>query len=215
LRQPGYGTGAYTVSSLTLSALYDSRDSTINPYRGFYGNLDYRISPTWLGSSKASSLLFGEFRAYVPLSDDSPRNVLAFWVLAQGVVTGDMPYLALPSTAWDATSVTGRGFIQGRFRGPAEVYGEVECGNRHGSTRFLDGPHPALQERNHFGVAALGSPGQPDEGASQPLPPPGHEQHPHLEEVHSLEDDGVLSTVLREGVLVTHGWSVQWQRGAS
>jgi hypothetical protein len=122
----GYGTGAYTVSSLSLSALYDSRDSTINAYRGFYGNLDYRISPTWLGSSKASSLLFGEFRAYVPLSDDSPRNVLAFWVLAQGVVTGDMPYLALPSTAWDATSVTGRGFIQGRFRGPAEVYGEVE-----------------------------------------------------------------------------------------
>jgi hypothetical protein len=27
---------------------------------------------------------------------------------------------------WDAAGTTGRGYVQGRFRGPAEVYAEVE-----------------------------------------------------------------------------------------
>ncbi len=37
-----------------------------------------------------------------------------------------MPYLALPAIGWDARNRSGRGFIQGRFRGTAELYGEVE-----------------------------------------------------------------------------------------
>jgi Omp85 superfamily domain len=122
----GFKPGSYTVSSASVSLLYDSRDSTVNPYRGVYATLDYRISPTFLGSSKASSLLYSEVRHYVGLSRSVPRNVLAIWVLAQGVLTGDVPYLALPSEAWDAKNATGRGYPQGRFRGPSEIYGEVE-----------------------------------------------------------------------------------------
>ena len=122
----GFTPNHYTVSSVSLSVLYDSRDSTINPYRGMYATLDYRISPTFLGSSKGSSLLYGEYRRYVGLSRAVPRNVLALWFLAQGVLTGDVPYLALPSEGWDAKNATGRGFPQGRFRGPSEIYGEAE-----------------------------------------------------------------------------------------
>ncbi|OGX83481.1 hypothetical protein [Hymenobacter coccineus] len=36
------------------------------------------------------------------------------------------PYLDLPATGWDTHSVTGRGYIQGRFRGPGLLYGEAE-----------------------------------------------------------------------------------------
>jgi hypothetical protein len=67
-----------------------------------------------------------DFRAYLGLSDAVPRNVLAFWVLASGVTSGVQPYLTLPSVGWDAAGTTGRGYVQGRFRGPAEVYAEVE-----------------------------------------------------------------------------------------
>lgn len=122
----GFTPNTYTVSSASLSLLYDDRDSTINPYQGTYATLDYRISPTFLGSSRGSSLLYGEVRHYVGLSSAIPRNVLALWVLAQGVTTGEVPYLALPAEGWDAKNATGRGYVQGRFRGPAEVYAEAE-----------------------------------------------------------------------------------------
>ena len=122
----GFTPEAYTVSSVSLTALYDDRDSTINPYRGTYASLDYRMSPAWLGSSKSSTHLYGEARHYFSLSRAVPRNVLAVWVLGQTVFTGDVPYLALPAEGWDAKNATGRGFVQGRFRGPTELYAEAE-----------------------------------------------------------------------------------------
>lgn len=135
----GFDTAEYTVSGLSLDALYDSRDSTINAYRGTYGHAAFRFNPTWLGSSQASTLLYGEFRAYVGLCDEVPRNVLAFWLIAQGVTGGHLPYLALPSITWDARSTTGRGYVQGRFRGTAEVYGEAEWRFRLSRDGFLGG----------------------------------------------------------------------------
>jgi len=41
-------------------------------------------------------------------------------------VTGNPPYLGLPAVGWDARNRTGRGYVQGRFRGTAEIYAEVE-----------------------------------------------------------------------------------------
>ena len=158
----GFGSGAYSVSSVSLSVLYDSRDSTINPYRGLYANLDYRISPTFLGSSKASSLLYGEVRGYVGLSRAVPRNVLAFWLLAQGVLTGDVPYLALPSTAWDAKNATGRGYVQGRFRGPAEVYGEAELRFRITSNGLVGGT--VFASARTFSRPSISIPGYQNQG---------------------------------------------------
>jgi Omp85 superfamily domain len=122
----GFGTKAYNTSGLNLNVLYDSRDSTINAYRGVYASLSYQWNPTWFGSSKDSSLLTAEFRSYLGLSSSVPRNVLAFWVVAQGQVSGALPYLALPSIGWDQKNRTGRGWVQGRFRGTAEVYAEAE-----------------------------------------------------------------------------------------
>jgi hypothetical protein len=121
-----FPTGAYTASGVSLNVLWDSRDSTINPYRGSYASLAYQWTPEFLGSSKTASLLIGEYRTYISLSAAVPRNVLAFWVLGQTTVSGTLPYLALPAIGWDARNRTGRGYVQGRFRGTAEVYAEVE-----------------------------------------------------------------------------------------
>jgi hypothetical protein len=122
----GFDPGEYTLSGVTLNAVYDSRDSNINAYRGMYAQLAFGGFPTWLGSSQASTMVGVDFRAYLGLSDAVPRNVLAFWVLASGVTSGAQPYLTLPSVGWDAAGTTGRGYVQGRFRGPAAVYAEVE-----------------------------------------------------------------------------------------
>ena len=52
----GFDPNQYTVSGVAASALFDSRDSTINPYRGFYANLSFAWNPTWLGSSQGSTV---------------------------------------------------------------------------------------------------------------------------------------------------------------
>ena len=135
----GFDPSAYTLSGVSVDVLYDSRDSTINPYRGLYAHLGYAVYPTWLGSSQTSTQLGAEFRAYVGLSDDVPRNVLAFWVIASGVTSGSQPYMALPSVGWDAKGTTGRGYVQGRFRGPSVVYAEAEWRFRITDNGFLGG----------------------------------------------------------------------------
>jgi hypothetical protein len=122
----GFDPNQYTLSGVTLNAVYDSRDSTINTYRGMYAQLFFGGFPTWLGSSQGSSMVGADLRAYVGLSDNVPRNVLAFWVLAAGVTSGHQPYLTLPSLGWDAAGTTGRGYVQGRWRGTASVYAEAE-----------------------------------------------------------------------------------------
>ncbi|HET8725080.1 MAG TPA: BamA/TamA family outer membrane protein [Anaeromyxobacteraceae bacterium] len=122
----GFDPSAYTLSGLTLNAVYDNRDSTINAYRGIFARAAVGGFPTWLGSSQGSTMVAGELRAYLGLSDAVPRNVLAFWVLASGVTSGHVPYLALPSLGWDAAGTTGRGYVQGRFRGTSVVYAEAE-----------------------------------------------------------------------------------------
>jgi len=78
----GFGTKAYNTSGLSLNVLYDTRDSTINAYKGIYASLSYQWNPTWFGSSKDSSILTAEFRTYIGLSSAVPRNVLAFWFVA-------------------------------------------------------------------------------------------------------------------------------------
>src|SRR5215467_13156708 len=122
----GFSTGAYTVSGVSMNVAFDNRDSTINAYRGYYASLSYQWNPTFLGSNRNSSLISGEARAYLGLSSAVPRNVIAFWVIAQGVLTGTVPYLALPAIGWDARNRSGRGYVQGRLRGTAEFYVEAE-----------------------------------------------------------------------------------------
>jgi outer membrane protein assembly factor BamA len=60
----GSNPGAYNTSGPSLNIVWDSRDSTINPYRGIYAALTYQWYPHWLGSAQDASLFYGEFRGY-------------------------------------------------------------------------------------------------------------------------------------------------------
>jgi hypothetical protein len=135
----GFNPHEYTNSGVALAVLWDDRDSTINPYRGFYAALELTGYPTWLGSSRGASVLQAEFRAYVGMNAAVPRNVLAFWAYFRGVTSGVLPYLALPSIGWDARNRIGRGYIQGRFRGPQQAYLEAEWRFRITNNGFLGG----------------------------------------------------------------------------
>lgn len=106
--------------------MYDTRDSTISAYHGLFLSGSVRAYPKALGSSQDATSVQGEARTYLSLSREVPRNVLAFWLMGSGVTSGHLPYLALPSIGWDFANRTGRGYVQGRFRGDAELYGEVE-----------------------------------------------------------------------------------------
>jgi len=52
--------------------------------------------------------------------------VIALWNYDWIILNGNPAYLDLPSTQWDSNSATGRGYIQGRFRGAQMVYLEGE-----------------------------------------------------------------------------------------
>ena len=51
---------------------------------------------------------------------------MAFWSWNEFTYGGKVPYFDLPSVGWDEYSNTGRGFIQGRFRGIDIIYLEGE-----------------------------------------------------------------------------------------
>ncbi len=121
-----YGPDNETTSSgFTLNALYDTRDNSINPYKGFYANAAYRDNLKFMGSDGNWQSLILDVRKYFQFPSHS-RNVIAFWSYDWLVLKGKPPYLDLPATNWDTYSSTGRGYIQGRFRGDEMVDLESE-----------------------------------------------------------------------------------------
>jgi hypothetical protein len=114
----------YAAIGLTGKLLYDSRDNAINAYSGTYLDFGFRVNGTFLGSNKNSSLLLLEARKYQKLG--SANNLLAFWLIGNFRLTGSIPYLALPAIGWDTYNRSGRGYLQGRFRGENMVYAESE-----------------------------------------------------------------------------------------
>jgi hypothetical protein len=121
-----YGKSSRSVASgLTFNILHDSRDNSINPSSGWYGSLQYRNSNKWLGSTANWRSLILDLRKYVNFPYGS-KNVLAFWSYNWVVLNGRPAYLNLPSSSWDSNSATGRGYIQGRFRGAQMFYLESE-----------------------------------------------------------------------------------------
>jgi hypothetical protein len=109
----------------TLNGLYDSRDNSIYPEKGFYASFQFRDNVTWLGSTSSWQSVTIDVRKYFQLPEGSD-NILAFWNYDWLILNGKPGYLDLPSNQWDAYSSTGRGYIQGRFRGAREIYGETE-----------------------------------------------------------------------------------------
>lgn len=122
----GYNPEAYMLSGLSTNLVYDSRDNQANPYKGFYANINYRYNFTFLGSDQTCSELWLEFRTYLKLSKQTPRHMIGFWVFGDFNLTGHMPYLTLPYLGGDQRARSGRGYINGRFRGRNLIYGEVE-----------------------------------------------------------------------------------------
>lgn len=121
-----YGLPPKSISSgLVVNALYDSRKNSINPLSGFYANARYRNNLKILGSDTHWESLVLEFRKYINFPRGS-RNTLAFWDFNWLTLYGKPPYLDLPSTSWDPSNNTGRGYIQGRFRSPNMLYFESE-----------------------------------------------------------------------------------------
>lgn len=121
-----YGLAPVSVSSgLNVNVLYDNRDNSINPDRGAYLSVLYRPSFTFMGSDQNWQSLRVDLRKYIRFPANS-GNVLAFWSFNWLTLAGSPPYLDLPSTGWDPYNNSGRGYIQGRFRGKNMLYLETE-----------------------------------------------------------------------------------------
>jgi outer membrane protein assembly factor BamA len=106
--------------------VYDSRDNLINPFKGYFVQVNYRYNPTFVGSSRNSSSLWLEFRTYISLSEKVSRHLVAFWLFGSFQVSGHQPYLTLMALGEDQRARSGRAYIAGRYRGEDLVYGEVE-----------------------------------------------------------------------------------------
>lgn len=121
-----YGAESHTLSSgITLNGLFDNRDNSINASSGWYAAVTYRDNKSFLGSTRNWQSLVFDVRKYFRFPEGS-GNVLALWSYDWLVIGGTPPYLDLPSNTWDTFSGTGRGYIQGRFRGAQMVYAESE-----------------------------------------------------------------------------------------
>jgi len=121
-----YGTASRTIGSgFTFNGILDSRDNAINPSLGAYIGLQIRDNEKDLGATRNWQSLILDVRKYFKFPEGSD-NVLALWSYDWLIISGKPPYLDLPATGWDANFATGRGYIQGRFRGSQMVYFESE-----------------------------------------------------------------------------------------
>ena len=86
----------------------------------------FRANSKTLGSDENWNLLMVDVRTYLHFPENS-KNVLAFWNLDMITTSNNKPpYLLLPSTGWDDQYNSGRGYIQGRYRGKDMLYFESE-----------------------------------------------------------------------------------------
>jgi outer membrane protein assembly factor BamA len=121
-----YGSGPTSVSSgISLNLLRDTRDNPINAYRGSYSNILLIPRFEFLGSNTSWTSLLVEYRTYLRFPESSP-NIFALWSFNWLTLGGTPPYLMLPSTGWDKSFNTGRGYIQGRFRSNNMLDAEME-----------------------------------------------------------------------------------------
>ncbi len=123
--QYGYDSLKYFSSGFVLNLDYDSRDNPINPYKGLYADVKYYNYRKFLGSSQDWENLQYEFRAYKSITKSSSW-IMAFWTLGTIGLNNTGPYMSLPAVGWDKYNTTGRGYIQGRFRGNDFVYAGYE-----------------------------------------------------------------------------------------
>ena len=109
-----------------MDVVWDSRDSFINPDRGYLARASYRaFFDGFLGGDSGWEKVTLDVRTYLPVSADR-RHKVAAWAYADLVVDGVAPYFDLPSTGGDAYGRSGRGYAEGRFRGERLAFAELE-----------------------------------------------------------------------------------------
>jgi hypothetical protein len=120
-----YGYSKTSVSSgLSVDFLFDTRRNSVNPPRGTYLNVAFSPKMKPLGSNDNWQSFVVDGRKYFNLPGQS-KSILAFWTLLS-FTSGKVPYLDLPSNGWDYQQKSGRGYIQGRYRGRDMLYLEIE-----------------------------------------------------------------------------------------
>lgn len=111
----GYNNNS-TSSGLSADILYDDRKNSLNPEAGStYANIVFRQNLKAIASDGNWNSLLVDIRKYFRLNDHT-SNVLAFWSYNYLTLSGNPPYMDLPSTGWDTYGNTGRGYVQSRFR---------------------------------------------------------------------------------------------------
>lgn len=116
----------YTLSGISINGIMENRDIAVSPYEHNYAMVSFKVNPEFLGSDQSSSTLLLDYRHYFNLSESRKRHIVAAWALGNFLVSGNLPYMNLPSIGWDMFGRSGRGYSQGRFRGENMVYSEVE-----------------------------------------------------------------------------------------
>jgi hypothetical protein len=122
----GFDLDRYTLSGFSINGVMENRDLAVSPYEKNFAWVQYKINPSFLGSDQSSSLLMMDYRHYINLSERRKRHLIALWGFGNFVVSGNVPYMNLPSITWDMFGRSGRGYAQGRFRGENMVYSEAE-----------------------------------------------------------------------------------------
>jgi len=122
----GFSTNKYFVKGISANIIYDSRDNLVNPNHGWFANVNYKTNMSIHKKGLPSSVLFTEFKYYIPLSKTNLQHVLAFWSYNQFLTKGRLPYLNLPAIGWDQQSRSGKGYTQGLLRGQDLCYFETE-----------------------------------------------------------------------------------------
>jgi hypothetical protein len=116
----------YGTNGIKITLLTDTRDNISNCYKGYYASVSMLFNVKIGNNSQQSTQLLYDGRYYLGLNSQKPRHVLAFWSWGSILLNGNVPYLALPSIGWDTYNRSGRGYIQGRFRGLSMMYNEAE-----------------------------------------------------------------------------------------
>jgi len=122
----GFDPNRYSANGFIMAMQYNTREHPIRPYGGFYADLSFQFNQEWIGSTKDAIQLQYDIRKYWSISKKNPEHVIAFWHWASYKLSGDLPYLEIPSTGSDTEGRSGRGYTFSRFKGPSLAYFETE-----------------------------------------------------------------------------------------
>jgi len=152
----------YGTNGIKFMILTDTRDNIGNSYKGYFASASMIYTIKIGNNSQQSTRFLYEAMYYLGLSKKRPRHILAFWSWGSFLIQGNVPYLALPAIGWDTYNRSGRGFIQGRYRGLNMMYNEAEYrfpvskNGLFGGTLFVNATNASSYDQKLFEKVAVG-----------------------------------------------------------